>query len=231
MKRRLCGLLFALAFACAAQFPHTFPATTPAAPPAPVVAPALVPQTASAFQVSDAVLKQSDPAMLAAIAGVALEFGLEVAVLRPGHRNNLPHPGLQEAWYISGLAGVKQWFGQRVVMASEFFPSIYNDVPARMQLLARDVKPPQWTREIEGERDLETRDAPRDLPSSLNLSVGGALPGEQAYVATLDYARTVRETMDPEIRRGFDALNLEIARAFWKLFGVAAAPPATAAAH
>lgn len=55
---------------------------------------------------------------------------------------------------------------------------------------------------------------------ALRFSFEGKLPGEEAYCATLHYAEKVRESMDPEIRKGYDELNLKLAKAFWAMFGI-----------
>jgi len=54
----------------------------------------------------------------------------------------------------------------------------------------------------------------------VRLAFQGKLPGEEALIACLEYASKVRETMDPETRKRFDALNLKIAEGFWGLFGI-----------
>jgi hypothetical protein len=54
----------------------------------------------------------------------------------------------------------------------------------------------------------------------MKLAFEGTFPGERGLVAAFDYAARARETMDPDIRRGFDALNLAVAKAFWRALGV-----------
>lgn len=47
----------------------------------------------------------------------------------------------------------------------------------------------------------------------LELALSSGIP--EALAATLNYARVVRETMNPEVRDRFDRLNLALAEAFW----------------
>jgi hypothetical protein len=51
----------------------------------------------------------------------------------------------------------------------------------------------------------------------LELVVSSGIP--EAYTATLNLIIKIRDTMDPEIRKRYDLLNLWLVENFWEPFG------------
>ena len=63
--------------------------------------------------------------------------------------------------------------------------------------------------------------------TDIKLSVTGNLPGESAFVAGLNYAATVRATMDPAVAKRWDAIFIQQAedlqglwRGMWVMAGL-----------
>ena len=63
--------------------------------------------------------------------------------------------------------------------------------------------------------------------TDIKLSVTGSLPGESAFVAGLNYAASVRATMDPKISARWDAIFIQQAedlqglwRGMWVMAGL-----------
>ena len=65
------------------------------------------------------------------------------------------------------------------------------------------------------------------LTKGIDLKISGTLPGETLAVAIINYAQTVRSTMDPALMKRLDTITVQqledlqsVWRGIWKTLGV-----------
>lgn len=54
-----------------------------------------------------------------------------------------------------------------------------------------------------------------EAAGSLKIEFSGSIPGEQIIVAALNYAQTVRQTMDPALLKRQDQIAVEMQEFWW----------------
>jgi len=96
------------------------------------------------IKVSSAIRSQSLDVLIETIQEIGAKYGIEGEIISPVNSVSTPWvPYPFPAYFITGLVRIGTWFGTRTIQAAEFFPSLTNDVDARMKQYQAEQIPPR----------------------------------------------------------------------------------------